>query len=532
MQKRKFEHIPNSSFKTTQYVQNCLSKSINSIAFAQWLDIVDVLALSLVSHIQYLKCIPLFSMRVTWSFGIFNNRLSNASQKHVRKLSLGRCDVVDDLHPLPQGLQELYIEAGHTFAASIHQIPNLKKLRFPGVQSTAMQSKNKHLYLPISIETVYLARSGTQCIENMSQLTNLVSLRFPGGFLEEQKFQDLPSSLQRLSLNCRWGHDMALLPTTCCLPPALLQLELLRFSQPLYAHMFPSTLTDLELSSMNEVWLPNTFPHTLKKLRLNEYNQPLKPNMLPPYLEELDIRCFRGYVLEADVLPLSLTTLVVGNGFHAPLAQLYTNLTYLNVRARQVFSSSDFPSNLITLQLNMGYYCSDDAFAFPDSLQNLTLSGPFHLNAIIPAVNLTTLVLLTSHASLVDVFPSKLENLVVKGKSLQHFILPQSVRSLSLDHFTHAQLCQMFHNVDDYPNLTSLHFGFGFKYKLDGNFVFPKSLLHVDFGMCFNQRIPTKKLPPNIRQLTCRSSLHSQFKNWSFQYCHNQNLPTTSICFL
>ncbi len=515
--------------------QNPFNNCVEACALTLWLNTIDHLAFCLVSREQYLKLMPLLVKRIVWPMRIYNECLSSHFKEFVSKMSVDGGDVISS-GALPSQLTFLKIRDSKFNQDLVQDLfpPNLKFLQFPITWSSKYGSKRFNP--PQTLETIKCARR-SHVIENLAMLTNLTTLSFPDNMslLHCSLFEmQLPSSLLQLSLNCT--NKPLFVEENDRLPPNLTYLMLTNFVQSLSPKMFPATLQELELP-ITEAWPPYTLPASLTALRLPSYNDVLLANMLPTNLTSLKLPSFRNHYLFKNILPLSLQTLDIAGGFYEPISSAYTTLTSLRVR-RSRFRFQDFPQNLSSLHIaseteNDKLIASCTESACMSSLKKLTIMGvSLRISSFCFASSLVELHLYCQCVSLIDVFPPSLRYLKVNGKKLDFFALPQSVTTLSLDFFAPAQVAKLFHDIDAYPALTNLKFGAGYtSFQFEGDFVFPRNLHKINFGLSFKDNIPKAKLPIGLRKLTCSSRLREQLEGFTFQHYCVKNSIMVSIYF-
>jgi hypothetical protein len=518
MLKRTREYRPDSGDNgyLMEIEANCLSSCVEASAITTWLTISDHLALCFVSRLQYKKLMPSFVMRKTWPINIFH-KLSPEKKQLVRKLQIFKKEfpfILSDLHLFK--IEVLKLEKMKYFVKNMFP-STLKELK---VSETSWKYFN--VILPPSLKRLRFDSLSNGFIRNLPELTNLTHLEFPPIGSCPLSELHLPSSIQRLLLNCtnspRFVSDQDF-----CLPPNLTHLTLRRFLDPIVSMMFSSTLIEITIGTHN-TFAPNTFPDSVKTLNIRKFNHELLPNMLPKSLTVLDIGSFNKHILEPGILPLTLQKLNIDDGFTSLICGLHTELKVLQVFSGSNLLLDEFPPNLEDLVVSC--YPTSQCI-LPPSIQNLTIFRNI-INIPLPS-SLKSLILFGDYESAL-VFPPNLENLLINGKNLETFVLPQSITSLTLKLFTSLQLDNLFSPTSSFPSLTSLSFQ-GINFRLN-NVVFPMNLRKIYFGAHFESELPNQGIfPQSLYKLSCLSKLTPQVQNWKFQLLVHTNEDFISIYF-
>ncbi|EGC40567.1 hypothetical protein DICPUDRAFT_146560 [Dictyostelium purpureum] len=199
--------------------------------------------------------------------------------------------------------------------------------------------------------------------------SSIVKLILPS-FDQPLKAGDLPISLEELTL---FSFDQPLQPNV--LPPQLKKLVVIFFNQPLSPGVFPESITDLtmdffdhplsnslsKLHSLNTLNLKNfdedismeTFPNSITNMSFDNFNQPLKPNVLPPSITKLILPNYYHHPLEPKEIPPNVQHLDLGSYNHKLGKNILPNtLKYLSICSNEL-SENDLPSSITKLNLKV-----------------------------------------------------------------------------------------------------------------------------------------------------------------------------------
>jgi len=229
--------------------------------------------------------------------------------------------------------------------------------------------------LPFSLEDVVVTNSCMTSqlrapdIACLFRHTSLRTLELPHNFTDQLPDVDWPE-LQDLKLGRSYNHPLRARDW-----PKLQALTLVSFGDS-YSHSLddlPPSLERLEMRCKFERPL-DKLPSSLRVLELGEYNCPL--NHLPVQLQELSIGFYFNQPL--DALPSNLMHLdLLCSSFNGPLDHLPKALTVLYLPACFNRPLDSLPPSLKTLMSTASSQFNQPLNHLPDSLATLRLGGLF-----------------------------------------------------------------------------------------------------------------------------------------------------------
>ncbi|GAM23946.1 hypothetical protein SAMD00019534_071210 [Acytostelium subglobosum LB1] len=228
-----------------------------------------------------------------------------------------------------------------------------------------------------------------------------------------------------------------------------------KFNQQIVLGSLPSILMSLEFGrQFNQPFKPGSLPDSITSLMFGkDYNQPLTGSVLPSSLLSLVFGDYFNQVIKTDTLPLSLTSLTFGSSFNQPIDDaLPPRLSTLKLGERFDQELTRHDS-IVTLQISIQGYRRIDTKSYPRSLRSLSLVG---LTLPMPAV-------------------------------------PDTITELNFIGILHVPIKQMVGKALVHSSVTSLTFGYIFNQKIPPK-VLPINLKTLVIGDNFNRPLPMNAL--------------------------------------
>ncbi|KAM9960887.1 hypothetical protein ACTFIW_010045 [Dictyostelium discoideum] len=306
--------------------------------------------------------------------------------------------------------------------------------------------------LPSSLITLKLSKNYDHSLSGEVLPKSLKTLHLGQKFNQQILSNDLPSQLEEITLSWLFCHSISNFPNSIKtlimedhfkgplekLPSSLTKLSIKTgYYSSIKPNIIPSTVKDLLISSYQNNLLPNTIPSSCINLSIpfgsfdfeitnNNNNNSTTTTIFPNSIKYLNFGTWSNKLIPPNILPTSLTTLILGsyynqplNGILKPLHSLKT-IEFGNSFDQPLKADDDdeieFPNNITSIKFGYSFNKTIKPNSFPNSLKILKFDikfsngdKEFEENSI----------------------PSSVESIVFKNLSFNPINLPKSLTSLN-----------------------------------------------------------------------------------------------------